>query len=122
MFDWSVLKNITKEFLALGDQIEKLFDSLKILKSKPDEIELLTYDETIKYFINEKPENPDVIKGVILRQPYEERWLVVQAFLNESDEIICDDKNKPLNKFIIVTEFDKELKDVFKDKNLIIVE
>jgi hypothetical protein len=88
----------------------------------PAEIDFLTYKYAIEYFVHQRPKDPTVAKGAILRQPSGTGFMVVQFFLNVDLEPVCDADGKPHGRRIAVKHIDPELEATFGGKDLIIVE
>jgi hypothetical protein len=100
-------------------------------------ISVLTFESAMKYFKTDAPQNHTVKKGLLLREKTKKGLRIVQAFVDEQDEIIVQpDKNIPhglqtlpgspedipYGRQITVGSLDEELLDAFGDGNLIIVE
>ncbi len=88
-------------------------------------MKILTYESAIQYFVNERPHDPRCVKGAILYQPdytgaYS--YVVCLVFLDRDNQLIVDSHGKPYGVQYVTNEMDKELKQAFGDKQLILVE
>ncbi|HBE49828.1 MAG TPA: hypothetical protein DDW76_13795 [Cyanobacteria bacterium UBA11369] len=88
----------------------------------PQVIPIITYEETIKYFITARPKDPRVRKGAILRQPHPQGYHLAQVFLDKNNQIVLSPNGVPYGRQLVTRELDEELLDVFGNKKLIIVE
>ena len=84
-------------------------------------IELLTYEEAITYFINNKP-GEEFAKAIMMRTMKKDgTYLVKQLFLDEKDEILKKPNGSPYGRSIHVITMDQELLEIFSDKDVIVV-
>ncbi|MBW4600850.1 MAG: hypothetical protein KME29_14930 [Calothrix sp. FI2-JRJ7] len=95
-----------------------LQDLLKIQEVVP----LMTYDSAIKYFVTDRPSDSRVKKGAILRQPHKQGYHLAQVFLDSTNSVLCFTNGKPYGRQLVAKELDEELKEIFGNKDLIIVE
>ncbi|NES72372.1 MAG: hypothetical protein F6K24_47850 [Okeania sp. SIO2D1] len=114
-----------KEKNLPGDRIEQdvftqfgelLHDLLKL----PEVIPEMTYDNAIKYFVSDRPNDSKIKKGGILRKSHLQGYHIVQMFLDESNELVCDSLGKPYGRQFIARKLDQELQECFGEKDLII--
>jgi len=101
------------------------------LKAEFDEKRLcapFTFAESIKYLASHAKDNPKIAKGAILREPSLKGnadgmyWEITLVFLDKDNNPVCDDKGVPLGFKTIRRNLDEELRNAFKNNNLIIVE
>lgn len=104
-------KNIT--FLV------NLFEGIEL---EPKIVDKMTYEEAIKYFIQQRPDDDQVSKGVILRESNSKGYLFIQAFLDDENNVVKKKSGMPFGRKLIVREFDEELSESFSDKDMILVE
>lgn len=102
-------------FAQLG---ELWHDLLKL----PDVIPLITYEEVITYFVSNRPNDPRIKRAAILRKPHLQGYHIIQMFLDQNNEVVCDSAGKPYGRQLVALKLDEELLDTFGDKNVIIVE
>ena len=88
----------------------------------PVVLELMTYKQAVEYFVTQKPDEPKIKKGAMLRETNPEGELIIQVFLDESDRIVCDSNGKPYGHKQVVKQLDDELLEAFDNKNLLIFE
>lgn len=117
-----------KEKNLPGDRVEQdvftqFGDLLRDLLRLPEVIPLITYDDAMKYFVSDRPNDPRIKKGAILRKCHAQGYHIVQMFLNKNNDLVCDSLfGKPYGRQFIARELDEELQECFDDKDLIIVE
>jgi hypothetical protein len=58
----------------------------------------------------------------MLLEDHPQGKLLIQVFLDKSDDLSCDPNGKPYGRRLVIRSFDAELQEAFGDKNLIIVE
>lgn len=84
-------------------------------------IQLLTYKEAVKYFTNERPEYPKPSSGVLIRKNSPEGIEIIQVFLDSHEEVICYPDGTPYGHILLAREIDRELKEAFGEKNMILL-
>lgn len=104
------------------DIFSQLGELWRDLLTLPDVIPLITYEEAITYFVSNRPNDPRIKRGAILRQPHSRGHHIVQMFLDKNNELVCDSAGKPYGRQLVALKLDEELLDTFGDKNVIIVE
>jgi len=113
---------IAATVVALGpviiDELGKLADKLKELAG----VDRITYEEAMKYFINHKKDSPAAAKGALLKEDVEGGFVITQVFLDKNNNLVLDTFGVPLGYKKRVKHMDDELIQVFKNKNLVIVE
>jgi len=84
----------------------------------------MTYAGVIEYFVTDRPDNKDIVRGAILRQrpSMQEGVRLVQVFLDKDFNLVCGSDGSPYGRKMVVKKLNRELRDAFSDKNLIIVE
>ncbi len=112
--------------LAIADYNQSIFsilkDELQLFFAQQEVKPIVTYKEVIQYFITDRPSNPSVKKGAIIRQPHQEGQELIQIFLDRNNEIVSASNKRPYGRKLVAKQLDDELKDSFGNKNLIIVE
>ena len=107
----------------IHDLREALRDVVKLLPPLgPDVVAVLTYGQAIEYFVRNCPPHPSVGKGVLMRQPHPQGFLVIQVFLDRRNNIVRRRDGRVYGRQLIAEQFDPELNDIFGDKDLILVE
>jgi hypothetical protein len=104
------------------DIFAQLGELWRDLLTLPDIIPLITYEEAITYFVSNRPNDPRIKRGAILRQPHPRGHHIVQMFLDTNNELVCDSAGKPYGRQLVALKLDEELLDTFGNKNVIIVE
>jgi transcription antitermination factor NusA-like protein len=122
-----------------GTLIQELKTTLKELidllpAPGPNIVEVMAYSDAIEYFVRNAPADLHVSKGVMLRQSHPRGYLFIQVFLDSQNNLLrktgredrrgqTDKTNGKLyGRRLIVEQFDRELSDLFGDKDLILVE
>jgi molecular chaperone DnaK (HSP70) len=82
---------------------------------------VMTYAQAIEYFVVARPDDERVVKGAMLRLPHPQGQTFVQVFLDRNNEVVYKNK-KPYGRRLLVREFDTELREVFGNKELVLVE
>lgn len=72
--------------------------------------------------MTERPSDPEVKKGAILKQNHQQGYYLAQVFLDSYNNVLCEANGNPYGRQLVATELDQELRDIFGDKDLIIVE
>ena len=104
------------------DIFAQLGELWRDLLKLPDVIPLITYEEAITYFVSNRPNDPRIKRGAILRKPHIQGYHIVQMFLDKNNEVVCDSAGKPYGRQLVALKLDEELLDTFGNKNVIIVE
>lgn len=107
----SVISKIFEKFLELKESIKGELES-----SFAHTTELLTYDESLTFFIKGKslPENSSAVKGIMGRFLQDDKWLIYQAFWDSDDKPTSE-------RYLIATKLNDELIDAFDGKDLLII-
>ena len=109
-------------FGAILGLFASMSNSLKEI-TEPEIVPEIKFDEAVKYFVNERPDDPRIKKGAIMRKKHEKGQLIVQAFLDDNNKIISNPAgNQPYGREFIVQQLDEELSEAFEKKRMIIVD
>lgn len=111
-YEFPLPQNIVLEFGEWLRNVVKL----------PEVIPIITYENTIKYFISNRPNDPRIRKGAILRQPHPQGYHLAQVFLDKNNQVVLSPNGVPYGRQLVARELDEELLEVFGNKKLIIVE
>jgi len=119
----SILKSIFPQ------HADKISDAAAVLKKlygllpfSPDTIEILKYKDVIEYFVKEKPNDQQIVKGAMMIFKDGETSFFVQMFLNKENKPIGKNAKSLYGRRLIYKTMDAELKDAFGDTDLVIVE
>jgi len=82
----------------------------------------ISYDEVMKYSITHKDDSPAIAKCALLKKAVEDGFEIVQIFLDKNNQLILDNRGRPLGYKKKVAHMDDELLHLFKGNDLIIVE
>ena len=94
---------------------------LRELLHAPEVKPILTYEEVIKYFVTDKPADTEVCSGLIVKDEHNNGHLISQFFLDDNDELIIGQSNRPYGRQVIAEQLDEELNRAFDGKDLIVV-
>jgi len=113
-------KGVFKNPMLLHDLIAYLRDGLSI----DETIHMLTYEMAMKYYVLAAPESPKPKKGILMRENLSNKIRIIQAFMDEEDEVISKPGNEKLayGRQLLVDSLDEELTELFGDASVIIVE
>jgi hypothetical protein len=100
---------------SFGQELLHLFPVNKEIKQQA------TFEEVIKWF-SENSDNYQIKKGIVIRKTEGKIILIIQVFLDDNDQVVRDANGQPLGRKFIVKTLDDELRDVFGNSNVIIVE
>lgn len=82
----------------------------------------LTYSETIAYFVNQRPDDPRIVKGAVLLVPQRGVTQVYFLFLDAQDTPLCDADGHLYGRSLPVLRLDDELQEAFGETELLILE
>src|SRR6266568_4431895 len=77
--------------------------------SKPPVVQLLTFADAVRYFVNNQPEDPRIQAGALLRRPHAAGHLVFQVFLDETDNVCVGTDRRPYGRVLVARHLDDEL-------------
>ncbi|KPQ39236.1 MAG: hypothetical protein HLUCCO16_08900 [Phormidium sp. OSCR] len=122
-FTYVQLKDINPKSDRVDQDVFSQFgDLLRDLLRLPEVIPLISYDDAMKYFVGDRPNDSRIKKGALLRKPHPQGYHIVQMFLNQNDDLVCDSLGRPYGRQFIAREIDEELQECFADKDVIIVQ
>ncbi len=115
-------KNVDDSHESTIFNLDNVNKWLKDLFKVREVISVMTYENAVKYFVTERPSDLKVKRGAILKQHHQQGYYLAQVFLDSYNNVLCQTNGKPYGRQLVVRELDEELRDVFGDKDLIIVE
>ena len=115
-------KNIVSSISDLHNSLAESWGTLKDLFQIPPIEPILTYEEALEYFVANRPSDERVKKGFIARKRYSQGYFLLQYFVDDENNIVCDSRGKPYGRKLIVERLDEELEEKFGEYDLIIVE
>lgn len=109
---------------SLPAWLQHILDGVADAVSGPQESvqEIMTYEEALSFFITHQPEGTQPSKGVLIREPRVDGYLVIWGFLNANDELLTNDQGAPCVHQQLVKSLDDELQQAFGDRNTIIIQ
>src|SRR5579859_653017 len=92
-----------------------LISGLRNRLSTDETIQILTYEVAMKYYKTDAPPNSEVKKGILIREKLSNKIRIIQAFIDEKDEIIGKPSHKRLayGRQLLVESLDEELTELF---------
>ena len=103
-------------------QAAELAGKINIWLKNTQIMALLTYRDTINYFVQERPKYPLNTRGVVLRQESYGKIKIYQVFLDSKEELVCYPDGKLYGRLLQVKQLDEELEERFGNTNMIVVE
>ncbi|HBE16589.1 MAG TPA: hypothetical protein DDW51_02970 [Cyanobacteria bacterium UBA11367] len=93
-----------------------------LLPSDTEIVPVMKYEDAIRYFVTDRPKDPKIKKGIMLRQRHRQGQQFMQSFLDKDNQLVCQPDGIPYGRSLVVKQFDEELQEAFGDQDLIIVE
>jgi hypothetical protein len=118
VFTEGIIKELKDEVVPFIDMVKGGLEGIKKGLSSRD----LSYEEVMNYFISHKNDKPGIVKGALLKEDVNGGFLITQTFLDKDNKIVVGEYGRSLGYKKKVSSLDKELQDLFKNENLIIVE
>jgi hypothetical protein len=82
----------------------------------------LDYDESVKYFVENRPADDRIVKGALLLQPQSGKSLLTWVFLDVNNEPVKQANGNPYGRQTLVEKLDEELLEYFDGKSLMVFE
>ncbi|MBB5101109.1 hypothetical protein [Streptomyces spectabilis] len=90
---------------------------------RPLQLKKLTFDEVVRYFVEERPDVPQVHHGALLtRQGLSYGFPCLQVFVDRDNKPCLQPSGEPYGRFMVARELDGELRGMFGGRELIIFE
>ncbi|WP_189183867.1 hypothetical protein [Streptomyces albiflavescens] len=90
---------------------------------RPIAWDLLTFDEIIRYFVDERPDDPQVHHGALLtRHGLPMGVLCLQLFVDQENKPCLAPSGSPYGRVMAAKQLDRELEGMLAGKELIIFE
>lgn len=83
---------------------------------------VLDYPSVVRYFVENRPDDPRVRAGALIRSRGFFQTRILQVFLDEKRQPVCDLDGRPQGRILIVSRVDEELEELFDGGDLILVE
>lgn len=119
-----MLYSIIKTERENGMRFQNIINGLKNAFSTGETIQVLTYETAMKYYKTDTPANSPVKKGILMREKLSNKTRIIQAFMDEENDIIGQPDHKTLayGRQLLVESLDEELTELFGDASIVIVE
>jgi hypothetical protein len=117
-----LVKEVSAVWFRLEKNINLLVGLFEGVEAEPHLTEIITFEESISYFVKKKPDDERVSKGVMLREKNPRGYMFIQAFLDVDGGLITKKNGIPYGRKLLTRGFDKELDERFSNKNMILVE
>ncbi len=102
--------------------IRHLTQAVRNLTAPNEPVTELTYSETISYFVNERPDDPRIVKGAVLLMPRRPVIQVHFLFLNEQNAPLCNSLGDLYGRTLLAVRLDDEFQEAFGGTDLLILE
>ncbi|WP_210584679.1 hypothetical protein [Streptomyces sp. GESEQ-35] len=90
---------------------------------RPRHLDLLTFDEIVRYFVEERPDTPEVDHGALLiRQGLASGIPCLQLFVDSANRPCLSPTGSPHGRFMVARRLDRELTAMLGGRELIIFE
>ncbi|WP_282794534.1 hypothetical protein [Streptomyces sp. CC224B] len=90
---------------------------------RPLHLRKLTFDEVVRYFVEERPDVPQVHHGALLtRQDLSYGFPCLQLFVDRDNAPCLAPSGAPYGRFVVARALDSELLGMFGGRELIIFE
>ena len=80
----------------------------------------MTYEEAVKYFVEQRPTDARIAKGALMQEPKNDKTQITWTFLDDNNQLLCGSDNKPYGRRVLAISLDTELMDAFGEKSLVI--
>lgn len=114
---------------SAGKAIDELGRKLTNLLNKVERyltltsIDFFTYREMISYVLNNKPINEDIVKAAVVKRFKDNKFNLTIVYLDCNNKPVWKDSDGKLICFaVIANKVDEEIKGVFGNKDIIIIE
>lgn len=112
--------------LLRDDEVRRLLRAalraFKRLHAPLEEVTELTYEQTVRYFVEQRPDDVTIVKGAVLLQPLRQGRLTVWLYLDANNEMVCREDGTPYGRKLLVRHLDEELEEAFGGTELLILE
>ncbi|MDZ7955392.1 hypothetical protein [Nostoc sp. DedQUE09] len=95
---------------------------LQKIPLEPEIVPIMRYEKAISYFVVNRPPDPKIVKGAMLKYYHLKGNMFIQVFLDSDNQLVCQPDDTPYGRQVLVEKFDDELAETFGDQDLVIVE
>lgn len=85
-----------------------------------EQVPLLAYDETVRYFVEQRPADERIVQGALFLQHTSTGMSTMWAFLDGDGQLVNDTAGNPYGRYLLVKALDEELQDLFAETELLI--
>lgn len=118
----SILNTVDQSIQSTDACLETVFSRLDKSFEKQKVISEVTYEDIVKWFVNQ-PRHEGFVRAAVSRSYYgKNRIAIVQVFLDESNQVIDRFEGKQYGRKLICESIDEELSDAFGQRNVIVFE
>lgn len=104
-FNWFAKNTAQGEHKITAENVRRIVDEfnkcLPRIQGIPEVLDEINFDEAISYFQSDRPANPNVKKGAIIRQEHPEGKLLGQVFLDGNNHLICRPNGTPYGRQLL---------------------
>jgi len=115
---WKHLRD-DDEIRALTRKLVRVVRDMLVVK---EPVQQLTYNDAIAYFVNERPDDPRIVKGALLLLPERVGTRVFFLFLDEQNTPLCTTNGHFYGRNLKVQSLDEELEEAFGGTELLLLE
>lgn len=95
---------------------------IKQIKEKVQKLKILTYDTLMSYVVKEKPDDERVVAAALLKETKGSQVCISVIYLNSKNvPVFGDGRGKDYGFTLQPENIDDEIKDLFGDKNLVLL-
>jgi hypothetical protein len=106
---------------AIGAVIRGLDELIPVMEpSKPPVIQLLTFADTVRWFVSNHPGDPKIQSGALLRRPHAAGSLMFQVFLDKTDGVCLGPDRRPYGRAFVAVSLDDELAAKLRGSDLVV--
>ena len=104
------------------DVAKQLHSFIQNWAEASQQVETVTYNEVIEYFVKQRPNDNRIVKGALMSAPQKNAVKLTWLFLDEQNEAVLKPNRSPYGKQVIAKTIDDDLTDFFDGRSLIIFE
>jgi len=107
---------------SLHNMLCQFTEKVQSFLNPPYTIQVMTYEQAMRYFVEERPRDSRVKKGAIIRKTHPLGYSLMQVFLDANNDLVMRPDGKPYGRQLVAKRLDEELIEFFGNKDMLIVE
>jgi hypothetical protein len=118
------MDNLLRSVLVTGGVVLLVIAGIILVRRRTAEkfVDIMTYRDAIGYLAENQSLDPRIAKGAMYRSPHPQGYLFTQVFLDSANNPISKPNGNVYGRKLVVGQFDRELLEIFGEKDVIIVE